>query len=392
METKPQLVMMLSRFPFPLEKGDKLRAYYQLKFLSEHYRITLICTTDVPITTTQFNEVKRFCQTIHLIPLTKLGLILELCRSVLSKKPFQVSYFYRKSHQKKVNELLNSIQPSHIFCQLVRVTEYVKDYHFCPKTLDYMDALSTGMERRIETEKWFKKWFYRLESARLKEYERRVFDYFEHKTIISDQDKQLIHHPSNQTIHTIPNGVDHRFFESLDTSPTYDIVFTGNFSYAPNVEAAVFLAEQLLPALRKKGIVLSLLLAGANPIKRIQDLGSNQITVTGWVDDIRLSYQSARIFVAPLFIGTGLQNKLLEAMASGLPCVTTTLANNALKGTNHENILLAENLDAFVDILSAYVQDKSIFSQLALNGKLFVEQNYSWDYQNKRLAAIFSSD
>lgn len=385
------MVVMLSRFPYPLEKGDKLRAYHQLQFLSQLYEITLICTTDCAITKRQFAQVKQFCHSIHLIQLTKAGLLLQLLQSVFSKKPFQVSYFYRKSKQRQVDQILKTVQPTHIYCQLIRVAEYVKDYHFCFKTLDYMDALSMGMERRIATESWYKKWFYRMESSRLKNYERRIFDYFEHKTIISEQDRKLIQHPENKSIEIIPNGVDKRFFEKLTIQPSYDIVFTGNFSYAPNIEAALFLAEQLLPALAQKGMRLSLLLSGANPTKRICGLASAQIQVTGWVDDIRTSYQSAQLFVAPLLIGTGLQNKLLEAMASGLPCITTPLANNALKGTNHENILLAENLAAFVDILTQYVQDKSIFNQLAINGKLFVEHNYSWDYQNKRLADLFTS-
>lgn len=391
MDVKPSLFVILSRFPYPLEKGDKLRAFNQLKGLSSTYSITLACFSDREITDVEMQEVKQFCHEIHLFPLTKSGLFLELLRSFFSRKPFQVQYFYRLKHHHKIKQILQDLKPDHIYCQLVRVAEYVKDYHFCPKTIDYMDALSKGMERRINTEKWFKRWFYRDESKRLASYERSVFDYFEHKVIISSQDRNLILHPKNASISVIPNGVDESFFEDLNCSKTFDIVFTGNFSYAPNIEAAVFLAEKLLPALNQNGYFPTLLLSGANPTQRVSQVANKYITVSGWVDDIRVSYQSAKLFIAPLFIGTGLQNKLLEAMASGLPCVTTSLANNALQGENHKNIELAENFNEFVEKTTKFLKDKDIFNELALNGRIFVEQNYSWKTQNTLLIELFQS-
>jgi glycosyltransferase involved in cell wall biosynthesis len=254
-----------------------------------------------------------------------------------------------------------------------------------------MDALSKGMERRIQTESWYKKWFYRLESKRLKQYERRIFDYFEHKTIISEQDRKLIFHPENHQIAVVPNGIDDSFFEQLTIEKDYDLVFTGNFSYAPNIEAAICLAEEILPRVHQKGIPCRLLLSGANPSKRVRELQSEYITVTGWVEDIRTSYQRSRIFVAPLFIGTGLQNKLLEAMASGLPCITTPLSNNALGGIDGQNILLSENIDTFVEKITEGLVIEGTFSSIAKQGKDYIELLYSWEKQTSKLLQIFHS-
>lgn len=379
---------MLSRFPFPLEKGDKLRAYHQLKGLSQEYKIVLICTVEQAIKEEDYQQVARFCDQIHLFKLTKAGLFFQLFISLLSGKPFQVVYFYRSKYKRAIHRILEQEKPQHIYCQLVRVSEYVKDYHFCHKTLDYMDALSKGMERRIDTEPFFKRWFFRTESRRLVRYERRMFDYFEHKTIISEQDRKLILHPQNKEIRIVPNGVDVSFFQNLQIQKDVDLVFTGNFSYAPNIEAAVYLAKEVVPALLKRGMKVKLLLSGANPVKRVSDLANEQVEVSGWVTDIRVSYQRSRIFVAPLFIGTGLQNKLLEAMASDLPCITTPLANNALKGEHAKNILLADNLTDFVENIEKIITDKINFAEIASKGKQFVEENYSWNYQNFLLLNI----
>lgn len=388
MESKENILVIVSRFPYPLEKGDKLRAFYQLKELSKHFHITLVCTTDIPVSREHEQIVRQFCSQIHIFQLTRAGLIIQLLKTLLGTKPMQVHYFYRKSIHRKIREIIDGLKPKHIYCQLIRVSEYVKNEHHVPKTLDYMDALSKGMERRIQTEAWYKKWFYRLESKRLKEYERRIFDYFEHKTIISEQDRKLIQHPENRQIVIVPNGIDESFFETLPIEKDYDLVFTGNFSYAPNIEAAVYLAEEILPRLHRKGIPCKLLLSGANPAKRVQDLQSEFITVTGWVDDIRESYQRSRIFVAPLFIGTGLQNKLLEAMASGLPCITTPLSNNALGGVDGENILLAEDIETFVEKITEGLVIAGNFSSIARQGKHYIELLYSWEKQTLKLLQL----
>ncbi|MDR0802027.1 glycosyltransferase [Fluviicola sp.] len=388
MKAKEHIIFIVSRFPYPLEKGDKLRAFYQLKELSGIYEVTLICTSDLPVPEEHLRIVNQYCNRIHLFQLSKSGLLFQLLTSALSSKPFQVQYFYRKSIHRKVRKIIAELQPKHIYCQLIRVSEYVKNEHLIPKTLDYMDALSKGMERRVQTEPWYKSWFYRLESRRLKQYERRIFDYFENKTIISEQDRKLIFHPDNAEITVVPNGIDHSFFENLSIPKDYDLVFTGNFSYAPNIEAAVCLAEEILPLIHQNGIPCKLLLSGASPVKKVLDLQTEFVHISGWVADIRISYQRSRLFVAPLFIGTGLQNKLLEAMASGLPCITTPLSNNALGGTNYENILLAEDISAFVEKITEGLIHESHFSSIALHGKNYIEQHYSWEKQTLKLLQL----
>jgi len=388
LEIKPVLFVVLSRFPYPLEKGDKLRAFNQLRQLSEAFSVILCCTTESPVEAKHFDEVKRYCAEIHLFPLSKPGLLLQAFFAFFIKRPFQVAYFFRYRHYRTIQKLLKEKQPDHIFCQLLRMAEYVKDYHNCPKTLDYMDALSKGMERRITTEPWYKKWFFRMEFRRLSAYERALFDYFENKVIISAQDRQFILHPKRNAIHVIPNGVDESFFTVPAMTKQYDLLFTGNFAYPPNIEAAVYIAREILPALKKQGIELTLLLSGASPHQKVKALESAQVHVTGWVEDIRESYARSSIFIAPMFIGTGLQNKLLEAMASGLPCITTSLANNALGATNRENILLAENSAEFVENILLFLVDKSIFTTIRNNGQEFVKHNYAWQIQNDRLITL----
>lgn len=379
---KPTLVVILSRFPYPLEKGDKLRAFYQLQGLSKKYNIHLICTIEEKIKSTHIDIVKQYCSDIHLFKLNPLLKYLGLFVALFTQKPFQVAYFYQLGIHSRIKKILNEVKPDHIYAQLVRTSEYVKNYHDCPKTLDYMDAFSKGIERRVQLNVGLMKSILRIEFTRLSVYERQIFEYFENHSIISKQDQSYIIHPKAQTITIIENGVSTHFSEKIETEKIHDIVFTGNMSYPPNVEAVKYLYEQIKPLLPK---TINFLIAGINPHRSILKMKDDHFQVSGWVDDIRLSYASSRIFVAPMFLGTGLQNKLLEAMAMGIPCITTELANKALRAEPNKEILIASNPTEFKEQIIKLVSDQNCYENISKAGQAFIKEHYSWETMNQKL-------
>lgn len=383
---KKKLVFITSRFPYPLEKGDKLRAYYQIKYLSTYFDVTLLALTEKKISQSHYDELKSFCKQIFVFQINTWQKYLGALSGLWNEKPFQVNYFYHRSIQKKILLVLNELKPDHVFCQLLRTSEYAKHYHNCSKTIDFMDALSLGMERRIATEPWWKKALVKWEAAKLQKYESYVFDYFENHTMISAQDKLAIIHPFQDKIRVVPNGVSEAFFSNLKMEKCYELVFTGNMSYAPNILSCKFLAREIMPKLPEN---VKLLISGASPSPDVVQLASERIQVTGWVDDIRSSYAKGKIFVAPMFIGTGLQNKLLEAMAMGLPCVTTSLANNALGATAGKEVLIANTPDDFILLINNLLMDESFYMKIANNGRAFVRKNYVWPETVKILKEIF---
>lgn len=388
MNQKPDIVIILSRFPYPLEKGDKLRAYYQIKELSAVYSIHLFSITDKSVSIEQFQAVKKYCASLEIIKINLWTKVWNMFLCLFNKNPFQTGYFLNQRGKRKFLRKLNDIQPVLIYNQLIRTTEYSKNYHDCPKVLDYMDALSKGIERRIETEPIYKKWLFQSEANRLKRYERTIFEYFERKTIISKQDRQLIMHPKRNEIEIIANGISDEFLETIDIAIKYDIVFVGNLSYAPNIEAVHFILEKILPLNSN----WTCLIAGANPGSNIKRLIDNQpnTSLMASVKDIRDAYRSGRVFVAPMFIGTGMQNKLLEAMALGVPCVTTPLANNAINAQERKEVIVAAKAEDFAMAINELLNDRDLYQHVASNARELIKNNFSWKSQVSHLESVFN--
>lgn len=385
-----RIFVLLSRVPFPIEKGDKLRAYHQLRYLSKNHEIILTALNRGKTDENAVQKLKEFCTEVHIIRFGLLQVALNLVRAFFTGKPFQVGYFYNSRAKRKIDRLIAASKPQHIFCQLLRVSEYVR-HSSIPKTLDYQDTFSVGMKRRAETSPWWLKLLFLTEYRRLLRYEHAIFDDFDNKTIISFPDRELIPHPGREQILVVPNGVDHAYFKPLERRKNFDVVFTGNMGYPPNVNAAGYLVSEIIPIVRTKIPGVTMMLAGANPHPHIQAMADEKIRVTGWVEDMRECYASSKIFIAPMRIGTGLQNKLLEAMSMGLPCITSALANQALGAAEDEEILVGRSPEEFAAHIIRLLSDNELSENVARAGRAFVKRTYDWESSTMILEKLMTA-
>lgn len=393
-----KIFVLVSRVPYPLEKGDKLRAYHQVRQLSKQHEVHLCCLAEVSPHPDAISELKKIAHKVSIVPLKKPLIYLRLLRALFSDKPFQVHYFLQEQAKIKIEALIKESAPDHIYCQLIRTAEYVNMNFDAPKTIDYMDTFSIGAERRKQNAPFWMKPLLGIEAQRLTRYENLSFEFFDHHTIISQQDQQLFYHPKRSLIEIVPNGVDTRFFDvksevlKAHSRKERSLLFTGNMSYPPNVDCAKFLAREVLPLVRKHYPKTTLMLAGANPHQQVQDLQSENVQVSGWIDDIRSAYAEAEIFVAPMRIGTGLQNKLLEAMSMELPCITSTLANNALGAENQEEILIANTAEEVSQQIIRLMEDQGLRDKLSTQGRQFVLEEYTWESSGTKLSKIMEQN
>ena len=384
-----KVFFLLPRVPYPTEKGDKLRAYNHLKQLSKNHEVILCALNDDVLHEDAINVLSQYAKSVYILPISKSVIFFNLIKTVFTNKPFQVGYFYNKVIAGKIQSIIDFHKPDHIFCQLVRVAEYVRNSPI-PKTLDYQDVFSKGVERRLSTSPFYTKPFLKIEYQRLLKYEHDIFDLFDNKVIISVPDRDLIPHPEREKIVVVRNGVDTSFFKPIEQEKEYDLLFTGNMGYPPNINAAEYLARKILPKIIQQKPDITLLIAGASPHLRVSVLKSEHIDVTGWVPDMRECYASAKIFIAPMQIGTGLQNKLLEAMAMQIPCITSPLANQALQAKENIEILIAETPEEYLKHILMLLNDPELARKIALKGYEFVLNNFSWEKESEKIDALIT--
>ena len=303
----------------------------------------------------------------------------------MGKTPLEVSYFFNQKIKRKFEKIINQVQPDHIYCQLIRMSEYVRHLPY-PKTLDYMDAFSIGMQRRAENSNPISKAIFQRDALQIADYESVVYHDFDNHTIISEQDRKHLSFLGKEKIHVLPNGVDTHFFAPMpEVEKKYDIAFVGNMGYYPNVQAALFLAKKILPKLRGKFPNINLLIAGARPTQEVKNLATENIKVTGWVEDIRTAYASANIFVAPIFYGRGQQNKILEAMSMGIPCITSDQVNEAIGAKDRTSILIANDDESCQEQISLLLRNEELQQKLSTNGLNLIRNNFSWEKYGKQL-------
>ncbi len=335
--------------------------------------------------------MSSYCTSIKVFRIRNWLVPFQLAMGWLEGLPLQVSYFLDRSIKRQVQYHIIQLEPDHIICQLIRASTYVRALPF-PKTLDYMDVFSEGMMQLAVKYSPFG-FIFRWEAKRLSAYERTIYKDFDKHTIISKQDRDRLRLATHDQIRVIPNGVDKQFVPRLNGKPpAHDLVFVGNLGYGPNTSAAQYLVWKLLPELKSRGLKVSLLLAGARPGRKIRQLKSEQgVSISGWVEDIRDAYADGRIFVAPMFSGLGLQNKILEAMAMGLPCVTTTMVNNAIGAELNKEILVADTLEGLAGHIQRLMADPKEYNRISAAARSFVVANYQWEDQVNKLESFISA-
>ena len=347
--------------------------------IEKNHQIILCALSDKKVKQTSIDILSKYCESIEIIKLPKWKIYWNLLNQLLfTNKSLQVAYFYNEKAQHKIDTLLKKHEPDHIYCQLIRVAEYVRKSKI-NKTLDYMDALARGMERRVEDAPLYLKWFLKNEATRLLRYEHFILEDFNNHIIISEQDRKLIVNINNDKIKVVPNGVDYETYKHTEVKKEYDLIFTGNMGYPPNVDSVVYLINNVMPLVWDKHPEISVVIAGAKPSAKVLKLKSDKVVVTGWVEDISQYYSKSKIFIAPMQIGTGLQNKLLEAMAMKIPCITSDLANNALGATHNKNILIGSDLEGYKKHIIKLINNVELQKEIGQQGYNFVKENYTWE-------------
>lgn len=374
-----KVLFVTSRVPYPALKGDQVRAFQQIQMMSKHNELHLLCLDVDNVEEDSYVKLNHYCQSIQVLKRRKNSAYFSMACALFSNTPFQLAYFYSAALQKKFDEAINRIQPDIVLMQLARTVPYIKNNNKFPICIDLQDAFSKGLKQRYKLSSFPFSLLLKLEYNRLLRYEQRIINTYDSLLLISEQDKQYFRDiPSFQKIQILPNAVDTDVFStSHQKRKDIDLCFTGNMDYAPNIETALFLIREVLPLVQQTLPDINVYIVGSKPHSSISAYRTGNVVVTGWVEDMVPYYQRSKVFCAPMRSGIGLQNKLLEAMACEVPCITSSLCNAALMAEHNTNILIADTAIEVASSIVALLQDAKKSSSLAKQAREFVCQQFS---------------
>ncbi|MGV4260075.1 glycosyltransferase [Citrobacter freundii] len=377
-----KILFVSARFPWPLLTGDALRAYNQLKQLSKNNEIDVFSVESPSI---YRGDIDQYIYTSYSGNITKLRKVHNIITHNKTTA-FQCAIYYDQKSWQELRKLIITNNYDIIVFQLVRLEYLIK------KTIDirnqqnlkakiycdFIDALSLNMKNRAETESlWMKKICYR-ESKKLSLIESDICESVDGAMIISERDANFI---GKGKFDIVPNGVNiPKVNRQKDkNSEIINLAFWGNMSYYPNVKAALYLAD-LYKHLEKNKYKLHII--GAQPCKKIQKLDSHEgIMIHGYVDDLNSLLGSMDVAVFPIFDGSGLQNKVLEAFALEIPIVTTNIVLDSMPRLR-KYAAVANNKDEFlIHIKSLITNDNSLSVQHG-NALQVLKEHYNWDVIN----------
>lgn len=319
-----------------------------------------------------------------------------------SSLPFQAVYSWNRSLANQLREQIKRGDFDLVHVEHLRGSRYAdfvkSSNRNLPVIWDSVDSISHLFRQASEHSKSFFGAFASfIDLKRTERAEGRLITQFDHVLVTSvvDQDALLSLVPegaSASPIAVLPNGVDLDYFQpptNISAEPD-TVVFSGKMSYHANIAMALLLAQKIMPLVWRKRPSTRLLIAGKDPAPEIRKLTRNPlITVTGSVDDLRPYLWKATIAVVPLIYGAGIQNKILEAMAAGLPVVSSAKTLPSLQAVPEKDLLVAETPDEFSAKIVRLLEDEFYRSEIGKSGMAYVREFHDWDQIAVRLIAIY---
>lgn len=392
-----KILFITPDLPYPLHNGGKIRTYSLLHNLAKKHDVTLISYDKNPSDTTRSSVFEEFCTKVIVVPLEKRQTIDEKRKvqllSILSTKPYQYFSSYSPRMQQVIDEALESEK-----FDLVHVETAHIGYHSfpsdIPRVLDQQNVEYDLLHRTYENEQLsIRKLYTYLEWKKFQRDELRICSQFSLCTVPSERDKEVFQQDIPSTpFDVIPNGVDSHFFQADNSVVAEEntILFTGTIDYYPNTDGLKFFIEEVFPLIRAEIPDIHFVIAGRNPPPIIQQYESDDnITITGFVDDMRTYYNKAQVVVVPLRIGGGTRLKILEAMAMNKPIVSTTIGAEGIAVDAGENISLADEPADFANATIRLLKDETERRRLAENGKRLATDIYDWQAISERLAESY---
>lgn len=392
-----KILFLCHRLPYPPKRGGKIRPFNMIRHLARSHEVTVATLARSDAELAEGRELASYCHDLHIGRISTAVGWTRFALHALGPYPATFGYFYSPGLAKTVRHLLRTREFDAILVHCSSMGPYVARHRGCRKIMDYGDA---------DSEKWLEygrsaafplSAAFRHEGGKVRRYERWLGSMFDACSVNAPREREILGEYVSTPIHVIPNGVDHEYFRTgRSGAASYvprRLVFTGNMSYKPNVEAVRELVAHILPRVRRACPDVELYIVGMDPTPAVRRLADgSRVVVTGRVDDVRPFLDDAAVSVAPLRVARGLQNKVLEAMAMRVPVVASPAAFNGINAMAEQDLLVADGAEAFAAAIVGVLQDPARRERLAASGLACVTRNHDWGSLLMRLERLVVND
>jgi sugar transferase (PEP-CTERM/EpsH1 system associated) len=389
-----KILFLCHHFPYPPDHGARIRAFQFIRHLSRTNSVTVATLAHTQQELFQGRGLKEYCQRVigEVMPTrVRWGRALgALCSST----PSSVAYFRSVALQRRIDDLLSSENFDAIIVFCAFMAQYVLAWQGGYRILDYGDIDSAKWRDYSRYKAIPLSWAYAWEAAKLRNYERRIARHFHQCVVISRGELEEFQRLEVGVPCTIvPNGVDtgYFFYDAANRNESSTIVFLGRMDYFPNIDGVHYFVRDMFPLIRQKLPSVELRIIGSNPAKSVRDLAKiPNVSITGYVQDVRHHLRAAAVSIAPLRIARGMQNKILEALAMGIPTVATPEAAKGVECVPGKHLLVAGCPKTFAEMIIRLIEDGTLRRNLAEAGRRQIERVYGWDHSLDRLNTILT--
>ena len=378
-----KILYLCHRLPYPPDKGERIRAFHMVSGLARRHRVHLLALDDGA--GADAGPLRQLCERVEVFPLSRPAAYLRAALGALRPRPLSLSFFESAAMAQRLRELVRGERFDAMVVYCSAMAPYAELAPELPAVLDMVDVDSAKWAQYARFAPIPLRPVYALEARRLRRYEASRADRFQRVVLATGNETRLYKaFAPGARVETVLSGVDFDFFQRFDlpraARPT--LVFTGQMDYFANVDGVVHFARKVFPRLRQRFPELQLLVVGRSPVPAVRDLGELPgVQVTGAVGDVRPFLARAWAFVAPLRIAQGVQNKVLEAMASELPvaCSERVLAGLSDGGFRSGRDLMAASSDDEMErAVAALLADAGTRDRLAACARQRLLASYRW--------------
>jgi sugar transferase (PEP-CTERM/EpsH1 system associated) len=375
-----RILFLSQRVPYPPNRGDKITTWRLVERMKRRHEVRCVAFAHDDADVQAAAELTRLGAPTTALRIDLRRTKLASLPLLLTGKPLTLGAYGSRELQRVVDELAPSCQVGYAYSSSMGA--FLEPHTRLKRVMHFAELDSDKWRQYAERSKWPMSWVYAREHRTLLEFERRIAASFDENVLCTPLEQQVFEReiPGPRSL-VLRNGVDLAHYQPKpDLAEPEHLVFVGVMDYLPNIDGCVWFVNEILPRLRAKRPGVRFTIVGSRPTDEVKALASHPgVAVTGFVDDPREFLARAAVSVAPLRIARGIQNKVLEGLAMGLPVVGTTSATQGVEGEPGRDFLLANTVDEQVAAIERLLADPNFAHSLGRRGRQFVEEKYDWE-------------